>query len=109
MIEATRPDPTVRPPSRYQNGILPGVNGYFSFILCGKMRILRCICVVSGNFVIMVLARTYLLQTIIPLLLNFLIPSLSCWKTLTSLKLSLPPSLKAFLTIFFVFNGLVVA
>ena len=33
----------------------------------------------------------------------------SCWKTLTSLKLSLPPSLKALLAIFFVFNGLVVA
>ena len=31
MIEATRPDPTVRPPSRYQNGILQNVSGYFSF------------------------------------------------------------------------------
>ena len=33
MIVATRPDPTVRPPSRYQNGMLPDVNGYFSFDL----------------------------------------------------------------------------
>ena len=36
MIVATFPDPTVRPPSRYQNGVLQRLNGYFSFILWGK-------------------------------------------------------------------------
>ena len=56
MIVATRPDPTVRPPSRYQNGVLQRLNVYFSFILCGKMRIFRCVRVVFGNFVIMVLS-----------------------------------------------------
>ena len=30
MIVATRPDPTVRPPSRYQIGVLRGANGDFS-------------------------------------------------------------------------------
>ena len=30
MIVATLPDPTVRPPSRYQNGVLQRLNGYFS-------------------------------------------------------------------------------
>ena len=57
MIVATRPDPTVRPPSRYQNGVLQRLNVYFSFILCGKMRIFRCVRVVFGNFVIMVLSQ----------------------------------------------------
>ena len=56
MIVATRPDPTVRPPSRYQNGVLQKLNGYFSFILCGKIRVLRCVRVVLGDFVIMVLS-----------------------------------------------------
>ena len=36
MIEATRPDPTVRPPSRYQTGILRCANGGFSCNLCGR-------------------------------------------------------------------------
>ena len=57
MIVATRPDPTVRPPSRYQNGVLQRLNGYFSFILCGKIRIFRCVRVVFEDFVIMVLSR----------------------------------------------------
>ena len=57
MIVATRPDPTVRPPSRYQNGVLQRLNGYFSSILCEKMRIFRCVRVVFGDFVIMVLSR----------------------------------------------------
>ena len=30
MIVATRPDPTVRPPSRYQTGVLRCANGDFS-------------------------------------------------------------------------------
>ena len=30
MIVATRPDPTVRPPSRYQTGILQCANSDFS-------------------------------------------------------------------------------
>ena len=33
---ATRPDPTVRPPSRYQTGVLRCANGDFSCDLCGK-------------------------------------------------------------------------
>ena len=57
MIVATRPDPTVRPPSRYQNGMLQRLNGYFSSILCEKMRIFHCIRVVFGDFVIMVLSH----------------------------------------------------
>lgn len=32
-IDATLPEPTVRPPSWYQNEVLRGVNGYFSFDL----------------------------------------------------------------------------
>ena len=57
MIVATRPDPTVRPPSRYQNGVLQRLNGYFSFILCGKIRIFRCVRVVFKDFVIMMLSH----------------------------------------------------
>lgn len=56
MIVATRPEPTVLPPSRYQNGVLHRLNGYFSSILCEKMRIFHCVRVVFGNFVIMVLS-----------------------------------------------------
>lgn len=56
MIVATRPDPTVRPPSRYQNGVLWGVNGYFSYVLCGKIWIFHCVRVVFGDFVIIVLS-----------------------------------------------------
>ena len=55
---ATRPDPTVRLPSRYQNGVLQRLNGYFPFILCGKIRIFHCVRVVLGNFVIMVLSHS---------------------------------------------------
>ena len=62
MIVATRPDPTVRPPSRYQNGVLQKLNGYFSFILCGKIRVLRCVRVVLGDFVIMVLSLDILIS-----------------------------------------------
>ena len=57
MIVATRPEPTVRPPSRYQNGVLQRLNGYFPCILCGKIRIFRCVRVVFGDFVIMVLSQ----------------------------------------------------
>ena len=56
MIVATRPDPTVRPPSRYQNGMLLCANGDFSYDLRGKIRIFRCVRVVFWNFVIMVLS-----------------------------------------------------
>ena len=62
MIVATRPDPTVRPPSRYQNGVLQKLNGYFSFILCGKIRVLHCVRVVLGDFVIMVLSLDILIS-----------------------------------------------
>ena len=63
MIVATRPDPTVRPPSRYQNGVLWGVNGYFSYVLCGKIWIFHCVRVVFGNFVIIVLSRSIIYAT----------------------------------------------
>ena len=56
MIVATRPDPTVRPPSRYQTGILRCANGDFSFDSWGKIQIFRCVRVVFGDFVIMVLS-----------------------------------------------------
>lgn len=36
MIVATRPEPTVRPPSRYQTGVLWYANSDFSCDLCGK-------------------------------------------------------------------------
>ena len=62
MIVATLPDPTVRPPSRYQNGVLQRLNGYFSFILCGKIRVFRCVRVVLGDFVIMVLSLDILIS-----------------------------------------------
>ena len=56
MIVATRPDPTVRPPSRYQTGVLRCANGDFSCDLCGKIRISHCVLMVFGDFVIMVLS-----------------------------------------------------
>ena len=39
MIVATRPDPTVRPPSRYQTGVLRCANGDFSCDLWRKIWI----------------------------------------------------------------------
>ena len=56
MIVATRPDPTVRPPSRYQNSVLQGLNGYFSCVLYEKTQIFRRIRVIFEDFVIMVLS-----------------------------------------------------
>lgn len=56
ITEATRPDPTVRPPSRYQTGILLCANGNFSYDLWRKIRIFRCVRVVFMDFVIMVLS-----------------------------------------------------
>ena len=50
MIVATRPDPTVRPPSRYQTGVLRYTNSDFLCDLCGKIRIFRCVRVVFRNF-----------------------------------------------------------
>ena len=41
MIVATRPDPTVRPPSRYQTGVLQCANGDFSCDLWGKIECVR--------------------------------------------------------------------
>ena len=57
MIVATRPDPTVRPPSRYQTGVLRCANGDFSCDLRGKIRIFRCVRVVFEDFVIIVLSQ----------------------------------------------------
>ena len=56
MIVATRPDPTVRPPSRYQTSVLQCANGGFSCDFWEKIRIFRCVRVVLGDFVIMVLS-----------------------------------------------------
>ena len=56
MIVATRPDPTVLPPSRYQTGVLRCANGDFSCDLCEKIRISRCVHMVFKDFVIMVLS-----------------------------------------------------
>ena len=56
MIVATFPDPTVRPPSRYQTGVLQCANGDFSCDLRGKIRIFHCVLMVFGDFVIMVLS-----------------------------------------------------
>ena len=57
ITEATRPDPTVRPPSRYQTGVLRCANGDFSCDLWWKIRIFCFVHVVLGDFVIMVLSR----------------------------------------------------
>ena len=57
MIESPVPDPTVRPPSRYQTGVLWCANGDFSCDLWRKIRIFRCVRVVFGDFVIMVLSQ----------------------------------------------------
>ena len=57
MIEATRPDPTVRPPSRYQTGVLRCANSNFSCDSWGKIRIFCFVRVVFGDFVIMVLSH----------------------------------------------------
>ena len=59
MIVATRPDPTVRPPSRYQTDVLRCANGDFSCDLWGKIQIFRCVRVVFGDFVIMVLSLNF--------------------------------------------------
>ena len=56
MIVATHPDPTVRPPSRYQTDVLRCANGDFPCDSCGKIRNFRCVRVVFGDFVIMVLS-----------------------------------------------------
>ena len=60
MIVATRPDPTVRPPSRYQTSVLRCTNGDFSCDSWGKIRISHCVRVVFRDFVIMVLSRHFL-------------------------------------------------
>ena len=70
MIVATVPDPTVRPPSRYQTGVLRCANGDFSCDLCGKVRIFRCVHMVFRDFVIMVLSLHFLST-------NFLLPDIN--------------------------------
>ena len=50
MMEATRPDPTVLSPSRYQTGVSRYTNSDFLCDLCGKIRIFRCVRVVFRNF-----------------------------------------------------------
>ena len=72
MIVATLPDPTVRPPSRYQTGVLLCANGDFSCDLCGKIRIFHCVRMVFGDFVIMVLSHLAIRKTKYLLSHNFL-------------------------------------
>ena len=64
MIVATAPDPTVRPPSRYQTSVLQCANGDFSCNSRGKIQIFRCVRVVFGDFVIMVLSHIILFQSL---------------------------------------------
>ena len=70
MIEATRPDPTVRPPSRYQTGVLQCANGDFSCDLWIKIRIFHCVRVIFWNFVIIVLSQLWFNNSTCTLLLN---------------------------------------
>ena len=70
MIVATRPEPTVLPPSRYQTGVLRCANGDFSCDLWGKIQIFRCVRVLFGDFVIMVLSLHFLST-------NFLLPDIN--------------------------------
>ena len=72
MIVATRPEPTVRPPSRYQTGVLRCANGDFSCDLWGKIQIFRCVRVVFLDFVIMVLSHHAIRKTKYLLSHNFL-------------------------------------
>lgn len=58
---ATLSEPNVRPPSRYQTGVLQYANGDFSCDLWGKIHIFRFVRVVLGDFVIIVLSH-YLLS-----------------------------------------------
>ena len=67
MIEATLPEPTVLPPSRYQTGVLLCANGDFSCDLWRKIRIFHCFRVVFGNFVIMVLSYYFFHYSLIVL------------------------------------------
>ena len=69
---ATRPDPTVRPPSRYQTDVLQCANGDFSCDSWGKIRIFRCVRMVLGDFVIMVLSHLAIRKTKYLLSHNFL-------------------------------------
>ena len=70
MIVATRPDPTVRPPSRYQTNVLRCANGDFSCDSWRKIQIFRYVRVVLGDFVIMVLSLHFLST-------NFLLPDIN--------------------------------
>ena len=72
MIVATRPDPTVRPPSRYQTGVLWCASGDFSCDLWRKIRIFQCVRMVFGDFVIMVLSHLAIRKTKYLLSHNFL-------------------------------------
>ena len=72
MIVATRPDPTVRPPSRYQTGVLWCASGDFSCDLWRKIRIFHCVRMIFGDFVIMVLSHLAIRKTKYLLSHNFL-------------------------------------
>ena len=72
MIVATRPDPTVRPPSRDPTGVLWCASGDFSCDLWRKIRIFHCVRMVFGDFVIMVLSHLAIRKTKYLLSHNFL-------------------------------------
>ena len=72
MMLATRPEDTVLSPSRYQTGVLRCANGDFSYNLWGKIQILRCVRVIFGDFVIMVLSYHAIRKTKYLLSHNFL-------------------------------------
>lgn len=63
MIEDTVPDPTAHPPSRYLTGVLRYANDDFSCDSCGKIRNFRCVHVVFGDFVIMIMAQQFRLHS----------------------------------------------
>ena len=57
MIDATVPDPTVRPPTRYQTEILNFPNRIFQFIMFHKITIFHCFYIVFKKYVIIVLSH----------------------------------------------------
>ena len=91
MIVATRPDPTVRPPSRYQTGILRCTNGDFPFDSWGKIRIFRCVRVVFGDFVIIVLSDFFFYLNFFHIL-HQIQPSVNVYKQSTILNQTILPT-----------------
>ena len=57
MMVATRPEPTVRPPSRFMRGIFPVIISYFLKISSHYSMIFQVIYNISGLFVIKMVSR----------------------------------------------------